>query len=384
MPHRIAVLAGKRGCREGRKMNTAAALAVLIVASTGISVCKAQAGEKSCCAPLNSASARIAGEDLPSPKSGAAPGHSGMVMIPAGSFGMGSSAPDAPGDERPLHQVSLDAFWMDGKEVTNDQFARFVAITGYKTTAERPVDWRELSRQLPEGTPKPNDSLLLPGAMVFQPATGDDSLQGYTEWWRWQTGASWNHPQGPGSGVANLPDHPVVQVSWDDASAYCRWAGKRLPTESEWEWAARGGLGDSAIYPWGNAPINVGVTHANTWQGEFPIENTELDGYYRTAPVGTFPANGYGLYDMAGNVWEWCSDYYDSRFYASAKAHDRNPSGPESGFDPEAPGIPERVLRGGSFLCNDSYCSGFRVSRRMRASPDSGMEHVGFRCVSSR
>lgn len=306
--------------------------------------------------------------------------HEGMVWIPGGTFGMGADDSQAATDEYPKHKVTIGGFWMDTTEVTNAAFARFVKTTGYKTTAERKPDWEELKKQLPPGTPKPADDVLVPASLVFNQPAQAVPLNDYSQWWVWQKGADWKHPRGPGSSIKGKDNYPVVHISWFDAVAYCKWAGKRLPTEAEWEWAARGGL-QNHIYPWGNEPLDKGKTKANTWQGTFPNQNTVKDKYYYSAPVASFQRNGYGLYDMAGNVWEWCADYYNHSYYKSSPSN--NPKGPQKSFDPDEPYTAKRVTRGGSFLCNDSYCSGYRVARRMKSSEDSGMENLGFRCVAS-
>lgn len=310
----------------------------------------------------------------------------GMVWIEGGSFRMGADHPQqAREDEFPKHAVQVDGFWMDQTEVTNGQFAAFVKAAGYVTTAERKPDWSALKQQLPAGTPRPPDSVLVASSLVFK-APGQRVAPGdYSQWWVWEKGADWRHPEGPGSSIKGKENHPVVHISWEDAQAYCKWAGKRLPTEAEWEWAARGGQ-PGAIYPWGNEPVESGSPKANTWQGRFPDQNTVRDGYYTSAPVKSFPPNGYGLYDMAGNVWEWCSDYYRNDYYqtVSHQGTVRNPKGPASSFDPQEPTVPKRVQRGGSFLCHDSYCSSYRSSARMKASPDTGLSHAGFRCVSDK
>jgi formylglycine-generating enzyme required for sulfatase activity len=230
-----------------------------------------------------------------------------MVWIPPGVYTMGGCGPLAREDEFPRQRVQLDGFWMDATEVTNAQFAAFVAATGYRTLAERPVDWNELRQQLPPGTPKPPDEQLQPGSLVFvSPATQPD-LADFQEWWRWTPGACWKHPQGPHSTIAGKEHEPVVHIAYEDALAYCAWAGKALPTEAQWEYAARGGL-EGKVNVWGDEPVEA--QRANTWQGTFPVSNTKADGYVLAAPVKSFEPNGYGLYDMAGNVWEWCQDVY--------------------------------------------------------------------------
>lgn len=310
--------------------------------------------------------------------------HEGMAWVPAGTFRMGADNQQAEPDEYPKHDVTVDGFWIDKTEVTNAQFEKFVKATGYITTAERKPDWNELKKQMPPGTEKPADSLLVAASLVFVPANKPVNLNDYSQWWEWKTGANWKHPHGPGSDIKGKGNYPVVQVSWYDAVAYSKWAGKRLPTEAEWERAARGGLEDK-IYPWGNEKVNEGQPKANTWEGSFPYKNTRRDHYYYLAPVSSFAPNGYGLYDMAGNVWEWCADLYNNNYYKTLNnpAGVKNPKGASKSYDPDEPYAIKRVVRGGSFLCNDSYCSGYRVSRRMKTTEDSGMEHLGFRCVSN-
>jgi formylglycine-generating enzyme len=306
----------------------------------------------------------------------------GMVFIPAGTFSMGGKSDQASPNEFPNHQVQISAFLMDEHEVTNAQFKAFVDATGYVTIAERAIDWEEMAKQLPPGTPKPPDSVLAPGSLVFRATEGPVNLRDYSQWWEWVIGADWKHPDGPGSSIDDKMDYPVVHVAYDDAVAYAEWAGKRLPTESEWEWASMGGQ-QGAKYPWGNESVETAFTKANFWQGFFPYDNEEKDGFYGAAPVKSFPANGYGLYDMAGNVWEWCSDKYHEDAYKMAEEQGlaADPKGPDSFFDPNEPYAEKHVVRGGSFLCNDSYCSGYRVARRMSSSHDSGLNHTGFRCV---
>lgn len=305
-----------------------------------------------------------------------------MALIPGGSFEMGADNFQAGPDEYPKHKVVVDSFYMDKTEVTNEEFARFIKATGYITTAERSPDWEELKKQLPDGTLKPHDSLLQPSSLVFQYLQKSDRQAHFTHWWKWTNQANWRQPQGPGSTIIGKEKHPVVHVSYEDALAYCNWAGKRLPTEAEWEYAARGSK-INAIYPWGNESVNEGQPKCNFFQGEFPIKNEIKDQWEFTAPVASFSANGYGLYDMSGNVWEWCHDWYDANYYKTLATNSLNPQGPSKSFDPEEPYASKRVTRGGSFLCNDSYCSGYRVARRMKSSYDTSLQHLGFRTVIS-
>jgi formylglycine-generating enzyme required for sulfatase activity len=305
-----------------------------------------------------------------------------MVWIPGGEFTMGTDEEESYHVERPAHRVQVAGFWMDEHEVTNVEFRKFVEATGYITTAERKPEWEELKKQLPPGTPKPDEAKLVPGSLVFTPPAQPVSLQDVSAWWTWTPGANWRHPTGPGSTLDGRWDHSVVQVSWEDAAAYARWAGKRLPTEAEWEFAARGGL-DSKRFAWGDEMQPKGKWMANTFQGHFPDRNTAEDGYAGTAPVKSFPPNGYGLYDMIGNVWEWTGDWYDADLYgqrAKQGAVD-NPHGPEQAHDPSEPFAPKRVTKGGSFLCSPNYCVNYRPSARRGTAFDTGMSHVGFRCV---
>lgn len=307
----------------------------------------------------------------------------GMILIKGGTYMMGADVASADPDEFPKHKVTVSSFYMDATEVTNGEFNKFVEATGYITTAEQKPNWDSLKAGLPPGTPKPDESLLVPASLVFKKTAGPVSLTDYSQWWTWKEGASWKHPEGPGSNIEGKEHYPVVQVSWYDAMAYCKWAGKRLPTEAEWEYAARGGLVNQP-YTWGNESIDKGAPKANTWEGKFPYYNSVHDGYVLSAPVKSYKPNGYGLFDMAGNVWEWCSDWYDDNYYQKLKDDvSVNPQGPEQGHDARDPYMQKKTVRGGSFLCNTSYCTGYRVSRRMKSSPDTGIEHTGFRCVVS-
>ena len=316
------------------------------------------------------------------------PSRDGMRWIPAGEFTMGTNDPNSMPNERPARRVKLDGFWIDECGVTNAEFRKFVEATGYVTTAERPVDWEQMKKELPPGTPKPADEMLKPGSMVFTSPGRQVNLRDVSQWWTWTHGADWRHPQGPGSSIDGKDDHPVVQVSWDDAAAYARWAGKRLPTEAEWEYASRGGLATKR-YPWGDDPRPAGKFMANTYTGRFPVKDTAEDGFAGTAPVRSFPANGYGLYDMGGNVWNWCGDFYADDVHTRATAAEKaqgvcsNPSGPAKTFSAHNPLAIERVTKGGSFLCNADYCESFRPSARRGTPPDTGLEHIGFRCAMS-
>lgn len=334
-----------------------------------------------------------------------------MVWIPGGEFSMGSKNPlkesaasqsasttkssatacqaeghctaqDDMRDARPIHRVYVDGFWMDKTEVTNDQFAKFVKATGYKTIAEIAPTKEEFPT-----APKEN---LVAGSTVFTPTARAVPLQNMYQWWRYQHGADWKHPQGPQSSIKGKGNYPVVHIAYPDAVAYAKWAGKRLPTEAEWEFAARGGSNgkkDGDTYTWGNELKPGGKWMANIYQGQFPVKDTALDGFAGIAPVKQYPPNKFGLYDMAGNVWEWCSDWYRADYYAqlaqSTKGVVKNPTGPDSAFDPAEPGEKKRVHRGGSFLCSDQYCTRYMIGTRGKGEVNTGANHLGFRCVKA-
>jgi formylglycine-generating enzyme required for sulfatase activity len=307
-----------------------------------------------------------------------------MVWVPGGEFTMGSDNKESKRDEKPPHRVKVDGFWMDSTPITNKQFKEFVDSTGYITTAEKAPTLEEIMSQVPAGTPPPAPELLVPASLVFKPSSGPVSLKSNRAWWEWKPGASWKHPGGPGSSIEGQDDHPVVQVSWYDAEAYAKWAGKRLPTEAEWEFAAYGGKNDIA-YVWGNEEFSETNPQANIWQGAFPYKSTKSGGHIGTTAVHTFKPNPYGLYDMAGNVWQWCRDLYHYAYYQeeAKKEISLNPQGPLTSFDPEEPFAKKYAHRGGSFLCHHSYCKGYRITARMKTCPDTSLNHLGFRCVLS-
>ncbi len=298
-----------------------------------------------------------------------------MVWIPGGTFQMGSDR-HYP-EEAPVHPVHVDGFWMDRFTVTNDQFARFVAATGHTTVAERPPD--------PADYPDARPELLVPSSTVFRKPKQRVDLRNHYNWWTYVAGASWRYPRGTGTSIKKLARHPVVHVAWADVQAYAAWVGKQLPTEAEWEFAARGGL-EGAEYVWGDEFMPRGKPMANTWQGEFPIENLLLDGFEWTAPVGSFPANGYGLHEMAGNVWEWTTDWFQSHAdLGDTCCTASNPTGGprERSVDPTLPAtpIPRKVIKGGSYLCAPNYCRRYRPAARSPHAVDTGTNHLGFRCI---
>jgi formylglycine-generating enzyme len=306
-----------------------------------------------------------------------------MAWIPGGEFLMGTEDPtemfcggtDPMPDARPIHRVAVDGFWMDRTEVTNERFAKFVEATGYITVAER----KPRQEEFPDAPP----DKLVAGSAVFSPPAEVVPLGNPLAWWRYVPGANWRHPFGPGSNLDGREKYPAVQIAFEDAEAYARWAGKRLPTEAEWEFAARGGLASQA-YTWGTKLKPGNRWQANIHQGQFPSHDTGEDGFAGVAPVAQFPPNNYGLYDMAGNVWEWCSDWYHPAYYQTLTGDvAQNPPGPAQSFDPSEPGVPKRVQRGGSFLCTDQYCTRYITGARGRGEPSTGANHLGFRCVKS-
>jgi formylglycine-generating enzyme len=331
-------------------------------------------------APANSAFAPTKLNTAPPPR----PAPEGMVWIPGGEFSMGSEDPttntvcgghEPMRDARPVHRVYVDGFWMDATDVTNEKFERFVKATGYVTIAERTPTREEFPTAPPEN--------LVAGSTVFTPTSGPVPLNNMFQWWSYVKGANWRHPRGPQSDLKGREKYPVVQIAYADAEAYANWAGKRLPTEAEWEFAARGGL-SGKVYAWGDDLKTGGRWMANIYTGAFPVKDTGEDGFAGLAPVAQFPPNGYGLYDMAGNVWQWCSDWYRPDYYthlAAAAGVSRNPQGPQTPFDPAEPGEKKRVHRGGSFLCTDQYCTRYMVGTRGKGEVSTGADHLGFRTV---
>jgi sulfatase modifying factor 1 len=302
---------------------------------------------------------------------------SDMVWIRPGGFTMGGIGDNIPADELPLHDVKINGFYIDKTEVTNEQFGHFVKATGYLTVAERPLSAKTTPGLLPEFEGKS-------ASLCFRAPKPGEKVDSFYQWWEPVIGANWQHPSGPSSDLTGKEKHPVVHVCYEDAQAYCKWAGKRLPTEAEWEYAARGGL-IAQPYMWGSEFRPDGKWMANTWQGHFPDERLVEDGFDGTAPVGSFPPNGYGLFDMAGNVWEMTDDWYRPDTYKTLAEGGwdarRNPKGPADSYDPDEPGTWKKVTRGGSWMCSDNYCRGYRPSARMKTSVDTGLQNTGFRCV---
>ena len=324
-------------------------------------------------------------QTIPNPPSQQDSRPDGMVWISGGEFSMGVDDPrgtdhggmDPMDDARPIHRVYVNGFWMDKTAVTNDQFSAFVKATGYKTIAEQ----KPKAEDFP-GAPPEN---LVAGSVVFAPTSQPVSLNDHYQWWTYIKGANWRHPTGPESSIEGRGNYPVVQIAYEDAVAYSKWAGKRLPTEAEFEFAARGGMSGKK-YTWGNEFRPNGKWMANTYQGQFPVREVSEDGFAGIAPVAQYPPNAYGLFDMSGNVWEWCSDWYRPDYYTTLAMSGpvaRNPKGPDSSYDPSEPNQPKRVQRGGSFLCSDQYCSRYIVGTRGKGEVSSGTNHLGFRCVKS-
>ncbi|MFZ4260918.1 formylglycine-generating enzyme family protein [Sphingobacterium sp. HJSM2_6] len=291
-----------------------------------------------------------------------------MVRMPGGKFTMGSATFQ---DAQPLHEVELSPFLIDVHEVTNAQFAKFVEETGYKTVAERPLD--------PSDFPGVDPQLLVPGSAVFKAPEHVQGMENHLQWWSYVPDANWKHPEGPKSSIKGKENHPVTQLAYQDAEAYAKWAGKRLPTEAEWEYAAKAGKHSNETYYWGAEKLENGKWLANIYQGEFPSHNSKEDGFETSAPVKSFPPNDYGLYDMEGNVWEWCSDFYRPDYYQQSSKS--NPKGPSDSYDPQEPNTVKKVQRGGSFLCNDQYCERYKAGSRGKGEINSPTNNVGFRCV---
>ncbi|MEZ4803265.1 MAG: SUMF1/EgtB/PvdO family nonheme iron enzyme [Gelidibacter sp.] len=310
----------------------------------------------------------------------------GMVWVEGKTFTQGAKPNDpmAMHREMPAHKVSVDGFFIDITEVTNAQFKSFVEATGYVTVAERPINWDEMKMELPKGTPKPHDSLLEPGSLIFNKTIrAVATMDNYTQWWTWKIGANWKHPEGPKSSIVGKDNFPVVHIAYEDAVAYCKWANRRLPTEAEWESAAEGHLTD-AIYTWGDDASKLDK-NANTWQGVFPIKNESVDGFEFIAPTKSYPPNSIGVYDMLGNVWELTNDFFNVNYYSQIEPSSPliNPKGANEAYNPDNPYQEEHIMKGGSFLCHASYCASFRISARMPMSSDSGSDHVGFRTVAT-
>jgi formylglycine-generating enzyme required for sulfatase activity len=381
------------GTKPSRSHRPAHAVVVVLAAATAFAAFKVSQSRR----PSDSSASNAAAFARLSPTPAAfrptvendpkAPGPApdGMVWIPGGEFSMGSTAeadsicglPGVTRDALPVHRVYVDGFWMDATEVTNEQFERFTRATGYVTVAERTPTREEFPTAPPEN--------LVAGSTVFTPTPGPVPLSDYFQWWRYEPGANWRHPEGPDTDLNGREKYPVVQMAYDDAVAYAKWAGKRLPTEAEFEFAARGGK-TGWIYPWGNELHPAGKYMANTYQGRFPVKDDGSDGFAGLAPVAQFPPNAYGLYDLSGNVWEWCSDWYRPDYYAqleSAGGTARNPTGPDTAFDPAEPSEKKRVHRGGSFLCTDQYCTRYMVGTRGKGEGSTGSNHLGFRCVKT-
>ena len=309
----------------------------------------------------------------------------GMVWVPKKTFTLGAKKNDpfALEKEMPSRNVTVDGFFIDATEVTNKQFKAFVKATGYVTIAERPIDWEEMKSSLPAGTPKPPDSILQPGCLIFNRNVKEiTSLNDISQWWTWKIGANWKQPNGPGSSIEGKDDYPVVHIAYQDALAYCKWANRMLPTEAQWESAAQGTAKDN-IFTWGNNKSELDK-NANTWQGVFPITNNQIDGFQYLAPVKSYPPNSIGIYDMLGNVWEMTADFFDVDYYKNMKSQDLlNPKGSSKTYNPDNLYEIQTVIKGGSFLCNAAYCASYRISAKMPMSMSSSTDHTGFRTVAT-
>ena len=311
----------------------------------------------------------------------------GMVWVETKTFLKGAKSSDqfAMPREKPAHLVTVDGFFIDATEVTNKQFDKFVKATNYITVAERSIDWEEMKKELPPNTPKPHDSILQPGSLLFNKnIDAVANMNNYFQWWTWKIGANWRHPSGPNSTIEGKDNYPVVHIAFEDALAYCKWANRSLPTEAQWESAAQG-TNENMIFTWGN-DLNRLNSNANTWQGVFPIKNESKDGFEYISPVKSYPPNSIGIYDMTGNVWELTSDLFNANYYNQLELSKPilNPTGAKKSFSTSNPFQKEYIIKGGSYLCHKSYCASFRISARMGTSYDSGSDHVGFRTVASK
>ncbi|MGK0414611.1 MAG: sulfatase modifying factor 1 [Polaribacter sp.] len=310
----------------------------------------------------------------------------GMLWVPEKTFLQGAKETDkyAMSREKPAHKVTVNGFYIDITEVTNKQFKTFAEATKYITVAERKIDWEEMKSQVPPGTPKPDDAILQPGSLIFNKnVNAVVNMINYQQWWTWKIGANWKHPEGPASSIEGKDDYPVVHIALEDALAYCKWSNRRLPTEAEWEAAAQGKNSD-AIFTWGN-DTRILDANANTWQGVFPIKNESTDGFEFISPVKSYPANSIGLYDMTGNVWEITSDLFNVNYYKELDTSKTllNPKGALKSYSPQNPNQLEHVMKGGSFLCHESYCASFRISAKMGVEINSSSDHVSFRTVAT-
>jgi formylglycine-generating enzyme required for sulfatase activity len=310
----------------------------------------------------------------------------GMVWVETKTFLKGAKSSDlfAMPREKPAHLVTVDGFFIDATEVTNKQFEKFVKATNYITVAERKIDWEEMKKELPPNTPKPHDSILQPGSLVFNKnIDAVANMNTYFQWWTWKIGANWRHPSGPNSTIEAKDNYPVVHIAYEDALAYCKWANRSLPTEAQWESAAQG-TNENTIFTWGN-DFKMLNSNANTWQGVFPTKNDSKDGFEYISPVKSYPPNSIGIFDMTGNVWELTADLFNANYYNQLELSKPiiNPTGAKKSFSPSNPFQKEYIIKGGSYLCHESYCASFRISARMGTSFDSASDHVGFRTVAS-